>query len=137
MAEVGRSQGPCCPLLGALLYSFFPSSLFGNDLISSIINHLAAIVAELNPLNLHWDQPQGRRHISRKRIREKADGETAWEEVAFLHSTGHFPSAVNPISTAQRRVSSIVQTVCSRIPLGSYRRELVWQLFQLKNEPQK
>lgn len=59
----------------ALLCSFFPPSLFGDDFISSIINHLAAIVVELNPLNLLWDQPQGRRQVSRKYIREKADRE--------------------------------------------------------------
>lgn len=76
MGEVGRSPRPCCPLSNALLCSFFPSWLFGNDFISSIINHLAAIVVELNPLNLLWDQPQGRRQVSRKYIREKADGES-------------------------------------------------------------
>lgn len=76
MREAGRSQGPCCPLSNALFCSFFPSSPFGNDFISSIINHLAAIVAELNPLDLLWDQPQGRRQVSRKYIREKADRES-------------------------------------------------------------
>lgn len=76
MGEVGSTQGPCCPLLNALPCSFFPPSLFGNDFISSIINHLAAIVAELNPLRLLWDQPQGRRQVSRKYIREKADRES-------------------------------------------------------------
>lgn len=55
--------------------SFFPPALFGNDLVSSIINHLATIVAQLNPLSLLWDQPQGRGQVSSKCIREKADRE--------------------------------------------------------------
>ena len=76
VGEVGRSQGPCCPSSNALLCSFFPPSLFGNDFISSIINHLTAIVAESNPLTLLWEQPQGRRQVSRKHIREQAARES-------------------------------------------------------------
>lgn len=82
------------PLSTALLCSSFPPSLFSNDVISSIINHLAATVDESNPLNLPWEQPQGRRQVSRKYIKDNADRHLrqVGGMVSLLH-TGHFPSA--------------------------------------------
>lgn len=109
-AEVQAPRHKNLPAICEMPSSVLCLSLFGNEFISSIINHLAVTVAELNPLNLLWDQPQGRRQVSREYIREKADRELGWEETAPLHSAGPFPAAVSLISKAQRRVRSIMQT---------------------------
>lgn len=104
-----RSQGP---LSSALLCSSFPPSLFSNDVIYSIINHLTAIVHESNPLNIPWEQPQGRRQVSRKCIKENADRElrqgTGEEWLAALCRP--FSTSWDWISNAQGLGRPVVQT---------------------------
>lgn len=127
-----RSQGP---LSSALLCSSFPPSLFSNDVIYSIIYHLTAIVDESNPLNLPWEQPQGRRQVSRKYIKENADrqlrqgtgGRIARCSVqAIFHQLG-----LDSQCTGTGKACD-TNSLSHTLP-GSSRRVLMWQLFQPKS----
>jgi len=124
------SNGPFFPLP---MWSSVPSSLFGNDFICSIINHIAAIVAELNPLKLLWEQPRGMRQVSRKCIRWKADGGKE------TNRGGRWPCCTALAISQQlgpEKHADVQVCHTSSLLMAFQLKQCVWQLFQLKNTPQ-